>query len=186
MRKLVKVALVAGVAGGAAGAVQSFKKDDPGEVIAQKAVKAAGEAAAVGAAVAFLLDRRAKKKRAKATLKVGAGLTTAGLVEAAKAARPAIGHAIEAAATFAENAKNEARPRLEHAVEVARPKVESAARSAAEKAREAAEAAKPRVENAVDVARPKVEAAAREARERAVALAEAAQSRTNGIAARVA
>ena len=141
MRKLVKVAFVAGAAGATAGAVQAFRKDESTEVIAQKAMKGAGEAAAVGALVGFVLDRRDKKRRKKlaaSKARFGGALATGGIVEAARAARPALEHALDLAADFAEAT----RPKVEHAYEVARPKVEHAAKAAREKAYEAAESAR--------------------------------------------
>ena len=139
MRKSIKVALVAGSAGAAAGGVQAFRRDEPTEVIAQKALKGAGEAAALGAVVGYVLDRRDRKRRAKARARLGAALTTTGFVEAARAARPAFEHAYEVMAQAAETA----RPRVEQAVDVARPMVGQAARSARERALDAAEAARP-------------------------------------------
>jgi ElaB/YqjD/DUF883 family membrane-anchored ribosome-binding protein len=182
MKKLVKVALVAGAAGATAGAVQAFRKDESTEVIARKAMTGAGEAAAVGALVGYVLDRRDKKRRAKAKARFGASIGTAGLVEVARAARPALEHAVEALSSAAESARpkvehayESARPRVEQAYESARPHVEHAAKAARERAIEAAEAARPRVEHAVEVARPKVEQAAKAARERATEVAEQAR-----------
>ncbi len=147
MRKVVKLALVAGAAGAAAGGVQAFRQDEPSEVIAQKALKGAGEAAAVGAVIGFVLDRRARRKLAKAKARAGFGaaLTTGGLVEVARAALPALEHARGVVSHVASQAADSARPRVEHAVEVARPKVEHAARVARDRALEAAEAARPLV-----------------------------------------
>jgi len=157
-------------------------KDETTEVIAKKAMTGAGEAAAVGALVGFMLDRRDKKRRAKAKARLGASLSTAGLVEVARAARPAIEHAVEALASAAEatrpkveSAYEAARPKVEQAYESARPHVEQAAKLARDRALEAAEAARPRVEQAVESARPKVEQAARAARERASEVAESAR-----------
>jgi ElaB/YqjD/DUF883 family membrane-anchored ribosome-binding protein len=180
MRKLVKVALLAGTAGAAAGAVQAFRKDETTEVIAQSALKGAGEAAALGALVGLMLDRRANKRLAKARLAAARG--SGGLAEVARAARPALEHAFEAMTSAAEatrprveQAYLNARPHVEHAVEVARPRVEQAAKVTRERAIDAAEAARPRVEHAVELARPRVEQAAKAARERAMEVADSAR-----------
>lgn len=171
MKKLVKVAFVAGAAGAAAGTVQAFRKDEPTEAIARKAMTGAGEAAAVGAFVGFMLDRRDKKRRARAKARFGASLGTAGFVEVARAAGPAIGHAVEALSSAADAT----RPKVEHAYELARPKVEHAYESARPHVEHAARAARERAVEAAEAARPKVEQVARAARERAVEAAESAR-----------
>ena len=171
MRKLVKYAVVVGVAGAAAGAAQSFWKEEPTDQIAQAALKGAGEAAALGAVVGFVADRRVRRKAVKRKAKLGSALSTGGFLEAARAARPAIEHAIDLMGDAAERA----RPRVEHAVEVARPKVEKAAKKARMRAIELTEEARPRVEHAVEIARPRVEQAAKVARDRAIDLTEQAR-----------
>lgn len=157
MRKLLKGALIAGAAGAALGGVQALRKDETTEVVAQQAVKGAAEGIAFGALVGLFLDRRDKKKRAKRRARFGAALTTGGLVEAARAARPALEHAIEVSRPRVEQAAGVARDRAVHAAEAARPHVEHAAEVARDRAVHAAESARPRVEQAARVARERAQ-----------------------------
>jgi hypothetical protein len=176
MGKVFKYALVAGAAGAAVGAVQSFRRDDDGEQIAQKAMKGAAEGVAIGATLGLFVNRRNKKKLAKQRAKVATGLTAAGLLEAAKAAKPVIEHAVE----YVTQAAETARPHVEHAlVDVALPKVEYAAKVARERATEAAVAARPHVEHAATVAKER-------ATEAAVAARPAVEQARERVLARVA
>lgn len=164
MSKLVKYAFLGGIAGGLVGAAKSFQADEQTEVIAKKAMQTAGGAAAAGAFVGLVLDRRNKKKLAKKRAKFGAALTAGGLAEVAKAALPVIEHAFENAKPKVEKAAEATRERAHDAYESAKPRVEHAAKVAAERAESAYESAKPRVEQAArtaaDRARPAIETAA--------------------------
>ena len=167
MSKLVKYAFLGGIAGGLVGAAKSFQADEQTEVIAKKAMQTAGGAAAAGAFVGLVLDRRTKKKLAKKRAKFGAALTAGGIAEVAKAALPVIEHAFETAKPRVEKAAEVTRDRAHDAYETAKPRVEHAARVAAERAESAYETAKPRVEHAArtaaDKARPMIETAAERA-----------------------
>ena len=156
MRMLVKGALVAGGLGAAAGAAYSLRKDESADVVVRNAAKAAGEAAAVGALVGWALDRRDLRRELAAPARVGAAFTATGLVEAVRAARPALELALEALGHVAD----QARPQVGHVVAAARPRVEHAAELtrqralwAAEHARATAEQALPAMERAVERAR---------------------------------
>ena len=155
MRMLVKGALMAGGVGAAAGAVYSMRKDEGADVVVRNAVKGAAEAAAIGALVGWALDRRELRRELIARARTGAVLTTTGLVEAARAARPALEHALEAIGHVAE----QARPQVEQVVAAARPRVEHAAELtrqravwAADQARSTAEQARPAMERAAELA----------------------------------
>ena len=153
MRMLVKGALVAAGTGAAAGAVYSLRKDDGADVVVRNAVKAAGEAAAVGALVGWVVERRDLRRQVAARARTGAAFTASGLVEAARAARPALEYALEAVTNLTEQARPQvgqvvaaARPRVEHAAELTRQR----AVWAAEQARATAEQARPAVERAAE------------------------------------
>lgn len=145
MRKLWKGILLGAAVGGAVKVVQEVRGDGTIDEVGPAVAKAAGQAAAAGAAVGFMLDRRDRRKlsrlqRAKA--KAGLGGVVAGAGALADSALPAIKAAAEAA-----------KPKLEHAAEVAKPKLEHAADVAKKKGAEAAVAARPHVEHAADLAK---------------------------------
>lgn len=107
-----------------------------------------GSAAAAGAVLGFLLDRRARKRRGRVTPM--SALKAGDFALAARVARPLVESAVEAA-----------RPKVEHAIEVARPHLEHAAEATMEAAKDAAQYARPKVEqaleSALDAARPKMD-----------------------------
>jgi hypothetical protein len=165
MGKVMKGIVLGGAIGAGYTGYQALSSDEPADVVGGKVARAAGTGAVVGGFIGIVLNRRAKKKQAKKRLTIASALSAGGLVEAARAARPAIEHAAEVARERASQAAEAARPRVEHAVEVARPHVEHAAEVAREKASQAAEAAKPRVEQAAVEARKRSRKAADRARE---------------------
>ena len=167
MSKLVKYALLGGIAGGVVGAAKSFQADEQTEVIAKKAMQTAGGVAAAGAFVGLIADRRNRKKLAKKKAKFGAALTAGGIAEVAKAALPVIEHAFETAKPRVEKAAEVTRDRAHDAYETAKPRVEHAARIAAERAESAYETAKPAAAQLASGAKNAAEQAARTAAERA-------------------
>jgi hypothetical protein len=135
MRKMLTFALL----GGAVGAGVAIAKSTNGtaETAAQdegQAMKTVGGAAAAGAFVGLVLDRRAKKRAKQVAKGAKLAATVAGV---AKAAKPKLEHAIEIG-----------KPRLEHAIEVSLPKLEQAAGATRDAALTAAEAARSRLASA--------------------------------------
>jgi hypothetical protein len=127
-------------------------------------------AMAMGAAVGFILDRRARRRAVlaaapavvqyarKVSPAAGDVLETAieRVAEAVEVARPYAERAYEATRPRVEHAYEVTRPKVEHAYEVARPKVESGLRVARAKAEDAVDAARPHVERAVGAARERL------------------------------
>jgi len=150
MRKLVKFALLGGTVGVA---VTMFKGNgasaDQSEDTTSQALRVGGSAAAAGAPVGFVLDRRPKKK-AKRTGRLGA-------------VRSGGESLFEAAAEAAKSA----RPVLEHAVELARPRVEHAAEAAREAASDLVDQARPHVKTAAKKTRKRAERARKDMRKQA-------------------
>jgi hypothetical protein len=140
MGKVVKFAFLGAVAGGAIGAAQAYRRDEPVDAVGSHAGKTAAEGAAFGIVVGLGLSRRDKKRLARQRMTVSKALAGGSLLEAAKAVKPALEYAVEVA-----------RPKVEHAVEVSRPVVESAAERTREAASKAADAAKPKIERAAEV-----------------------------------
>ncbi len=121
MRKMITFALLGGAVGaGVAIAKSTSATADPAAQDEGAAMKTVGGAAAAGAFLGLLFDRRAKK-RAKHVAK-GAKVAAA-VAGAAKAAKP----------------------KFEHAIEVARPRLEQAAEATREAALTATEAARNRL-----------------------------------------
>lgn len=132
MRKMLTFALL----GGAVGAGVAIAKSTNGtaESASQdesQAMKTVGGAAAAGAFVGLLLDRRGKKRAKKVAKGAKVAATVAGV---AKAAKPRLEHAFEAT-----------KPVLEHAIEVSRPRLEQAAEATRGAALTAADAARTRL-----------------------------------------
>src|SRR5687767_9458138 len=102
MRKLWKGVLLGAAVGGTIKAVQEIQGEGDIDQVGPEVAKAAGQAAAMGAVVGFMLDRRDRRKmskKAKAKAKAGAGLGSAlaGAGALAEVAFPAIQHAAEMA-----------------------------------------------------------------------------------------
>jgi hypothetical protein len=151
MRKLWKGLVLGALVGGAVQAVREVQGEGTVDDVAMSVGRTAGEAALAGAALGFVLDRRARRKRSKlerakaaTRSKVTVGSMVAGAGALADAARPML--------TAAERAK----PRLEAAAEAARPHVEHATDLAKARAAKAAVAAKPRIDAAAGAARAKL------------------------------
>jgi hypothetical protein len=178
MGKILKGVLLGGAVGAGIAAVQSLRRDDPTDQVLERAAKAGAEAAVVGGVVAFVLDRRARRKRGPT---VGEALRERNFAAAAAAAKPVVEHAIELAKERAERAADAAKPRVEHAAEVAKERATAAAEAAKPRVEHAAEVAldkaRPAVERVADAARPRVEHATEVARERAHQAADAARER---------
>jgi hypothetical protein len=170
MKEVWKGVLIGGAVGAAVAGVQASRTetaDGTSSPRGPRLAKAAGEAALVGGAVGFLLDRRDKSrlgrtKRARKKLQKRAMKLEAAL--------PVIQHAAEVAARRAADAADAARPHVQHAADVARPHMQHAA-----------DVARARAADAADAARPHVQAAAEAARRRA---SEAADSTLRAIAER--
>jgi len=152
MRKLWKGLVLGALIGGAVKAVREVQGEGTVDEVAMAVGRTAGEAALAGAAVGFVLDRRARRKRSKverakaaARSKMSIGTMVAGAGALADAARPML-H------TAAERAK----PKLEAAADAARPHVEHATDLAKARATRAAVAAKPRIDAAADAAKAKL------------------------------
>jgi hypothetical protein len=132
MRKMVTFALFGGAVGaGIAIAKSTNATSDPAAQDEGTAMKTVGGAAAAGAFLGLLFDRRSKR-RAK---QVGKGAKVAVAVAgAAKAAKPKLEHAFEVG-----------KPKFEHALEMAKPRLEQAAELTREAALSATEAARNRL-----------------------------------------
>ena len=151
MGKILKGVLIGGLVGVAVAGVKAFQGEQPSEEADEgQAAKTVVGAAAVGGVVGLVLLRRDRKRQAKRRLSLGSALTAGGLVEAARAARPALEQAAEIAREKAEIAREKA----SKAAEAARPTLEQAADVARETASKAAEAAKSRLDDATDGQRP--------------------------------
>ena len=148
MGKILKGVLLGGAVGAGIAGVQAVRRDDPTDQVIERAAKAGAEAAVVGGIVAFVLDRRARRRVRSMT--VGEALRERNFAAAAIAAKPVVEHALEIAKERAERAAEAAKPRVEHAAEVAKPKVEKAAKTAKAKAGTMAEQAKPHVIDLTD------------------------------------
>jgi colicin import membrane protein len=151
MKRLVLCALI----GGGIGAGAAIARSDPtaGESESSDGLKnAALSGAAGGAFVGFVLDRRAKRKRAKNDRLLGY----------AEKARPRVESAVEAAFT---------------AAEFALPIIEAKASVARERAREKAIEARPKVEHAAEVARERAAEAGSAARDKAAEAGSAAREK---------
>jgi len=168
MGKILKGVLLGGAVGAGIAGVQAMRRDDPTDQVIERAAKAGAEAAVVGGIVAFVLDRRARRR--VRSLTVGEALRERNFAAAAIAAKPVVEHALEIAKERAERAAEAAKPRVEHAAEAALDR----ARPAVERV---ADAARPHVEHAGEVARERASAAGEHARERAAAAAETARER---------
>ncbi len=124
MRKMLTFALL----GGAVGAGVAIAKSTNGPMDAAAddegaAMKTVGGAAAAGAFLGLLLDRRAKTRAKRVATGAKVAAAVAGVAKAAK-------------------------PKLEHAIEVSRPRLEQAAEVTREAALSAAEAARNRLSQA--------------------------------------
>jgi hypothetical protein len=156
MRKLWKGVLIGGAVGAGVAAVQASRSETDA-AMGPALAKAAGEAALVGGAVGWFLDRRDRKRRRT----VPAPLSKVpGALAVADIALPVLQHAAEIAARRASEAADVARPRVQAAAEAARPHVEHAAEVVRSRANEAADAARPHVQAAADSARRKAGEAA--------------------------
>jgi hypothetical protein len=121
MRKMLTFALL----GGAVGAGVAIAKSTNGtaETAPQdesQTMKTVGGAAAAGAFLGLVLDRRAKKRAKRVAKGAKLAATVAGVAKAAK-------------------------PKIEHAIEVSRPRLEQAAELTREAALSATEAARTRL-----------------------------------------
>ena len=175
MGKILKGVLLGGAVGAGIAGVQALRRDDPTDQVIERAAKAGAEAAGVGGIVAFVLDRRARRK--VRSLTVGEALRERNFAAAAIAAKPVVEHALEIAKERAERAAEAAKPHVEHAAEVAKERAKAGAEAARPTVERVAEAARPHVEHAGEVARERATAAGELARERASAAAEAARER---------
>jgi hypothetical protein len=120
MRKLWKGVLLGAAVGTAAAVVRELRNDAPLEEVGPAVAKTAGSAAAAGALVGFVLDRRARRKRSRLDqLKGKVGLSAAAAMAGATALADAAMPRIEAAAKTA-------KPKLEAAAKSARPTIEAA------------------------------------------------------------
>ena len=158
MRKLWKGIILGAAVGGTIKAVQEIQGEGDIDQVGPAVAKTAGQAAVVGAAVGFVLDRRDRRKlskKAKAKAKAGAGLggALAGAGALAEVAIPVIQHAAEVA-----------RDKAVVAAEAAKPHVIAAAEVASDKAQHAAKRAKPHVEHAADVTKDKASKAGKAAK----------------------
>src|SRR5438094_10565976 len=100
MGKVVKGVLIGGLIGAAVAGMKSLQSDQPSEEAGGEVAKTAMTGAAVGGLIAVVLKRRSKKKQAKKGRTLSAALAAGGLAEAAKAAkaaRPVLEQAAEAA-----------------------------------------------------------------------------------------
>jgi hypothetical protein len=151
MRKLWKGVLLGAAAGGAVKAWQEVQGDGTIDEVGPAVAKAAGQAAAAGAVVGFVLDRRSRRKLSrleKAKAKAGLGGVVAGAGALAEVALPAIQAAAEVARKKGVEAAVTAKPHVEHAAAVAK-----------KKGLEATEAAKPHVSHATDLAKARAQKA---------------------------
>ncbi len=156
MRKMLTFAVV----GGAVGAGTAFFRSGTQATEAPETgntTQAAGSllpvaacGAATGAAIGFLLDRRAKAKMAKRT-KQAAALALA--AEAARRAKPVV----ETAASRAKDAAIAAKPVVEKGAEVTREKAVDFAQTAAPVVKKAATVAKNRAEERALAAKHRVQ-----------------------------
>jgi hypothetical protein len=157
MRRLWKGVLLGATVGAGVQAVRGLQND--GEVDGAAVARVAGEAAAAGALLGFLLDRRARRKQARLLLAsadakgIAKVVATAGVL--AEAARPIVRSAAETAIVQAIHAAEVAKPHVQHAAEVA----------------------KPHVQHAADVAKPQLQHVADLAKERAVRAGGAAKAK---------
>ena len=169
MRKLVKGVLLGAAVGATVKAVQEVRGDGSIEQVGPSVAKAAGQAAAAGAVVGFVLDRRDRRRMTRiqrAKSKVDLSGVVAGAGALAEVALPALQSAAELA-----------KEKGTKAAEAAKPHVLAAADLAQKKGSEAAKAAKPKVEQATKAARPHVEHAADLAKARAQKAGEAAKAK---------
>src|SRR5579885_1057689 len=88
MGKAIKLTLLGAAIGAGAVAMRSRGGESSGDMPAQ-AAKGAGCGAVAGGLVGFVLDRRSKRKLKK-RMKLASMVSAGALVEAARAARPAI------------------------------------------------------------------------------------------------
>ena len=159
MRKLWKGILLGAAVGGTVKAVQEVRGDGTIDEVGPAVAKAAGQAAAAGAVVGFVLDRRDRRKmtrlqRAKA--KAGLGGVVAGAGALAEVALPAIQAAAGAAKEKSVRAAEAAKPHAQHAAEVAMKKGLEAAEAAKPHAQHAADLAKVRAHKASEAAKAKL------------------------------
>jgi hypothetical protein len=126
MRRLWKGLLLGAVVGGVVKTAQEVRGEDGIDDVALAVGKTAGQVALAGAAVGFLLDRRARRKRSRldraraaAKSKVSLGAVLAGAGALADVALPAL-----------HTAADHARPAIHSAAERARPAIHSAADAA--------------------------------------------------------
>jgi hypothetical protein len=176
MGKVLKGVLLGGAVGAAVAVLQSTRRQEADDQVMERALKGAAEAALVGGAIGFILDRRARA-RARA-----AAAAAPVIVQYARRAKPVVDSALElvmdaaeAARPHVERAATVARERATDAAEAARPHVEHAAAVARERASDAAEAA-------ADAARPHVQKASKAARKRVEPLVEGARDRAADLA----
>ena len=188
MGKILKGVLLGGAVGAGIAGVQALRRDEPTDQVLERAAKAGAEAAVVGGVVAFVLDRRARRKIRKLT--VAEALRERNFAAAALAAKPVVEHALEIAKERAERAADVAKPRVEHAAELARERASAAAEAAKPRVEHAAEVARekarPAVERVTEAARPHVEHASEVARERATAATDLARERAEAARDRLA
>lgn len=187
MRKLWKGVMLGGAIGAGVRVAQDIRSDAPEEDLAARAGKAAAEAALVGGAIGWFLDRRDAKRLAalSASPSLAAVLAQAGeLAEDVRLAADLAVRKVQAAAEFAGpvlyDAAETARDRVVHAAETAKPHVVAAADSARWRAHHASEVVKPHVVSAAEAARSRANLAADSARPRIAAATEAAKPHVTG------
>lgn len=156
MRKLWKGVLLGATVGGAVKAWQEVQGDGTIDQVGPAVAKAAGQAAAAGAVVGLVLDRRDRRKLSRlqrAKSKAGLGGVVAGAGSLAEIALPAIQAAAVVAKKKGIEAAEVAKPHAQHAADVAKKKGIEAAELAKPRINAAAEAAKPHVAHATDLAK---------------------------------
>lgn len=204
MRKVWRGVLLGGAVGAGVRLVQDMRSDGGHDELAVRVGRAAAEAALVGGAVGWFLDRRDRRRLAAmasssslgallgqaseraeavghaaevAVRRVQAAAESAApvLQDAAGTAIELVQHAADAALPAVAAAAGSAREHLAAATEAARPHVAAASEGARSRAHSAADSARPHVRHVAEVARPHVTAAAEVAAARAADAAEAAK-----------
>ena len=125
----MKGAVLGGVVGAVVVAAKSMQSDEPNDVVASKVARTAGGAAVAGAWSGFVLDGRARRRRArKRPAAAGADRRRApgdGGQGGRGSPSPTSSRPRSAPATPPLRAAEAARPQLEHAAEVARGQARS-------------------------------------------------------------
>jgi hypothetical protein len=171
MRKLWKGVLLGGAVGAGVRLVQDVRSDDAHDELGLRVGKAAAEAAMVGGAIGWYLDRR--DRRRMIALASGPSLSSI-LAQAAERAE-AVGHAAELAVRRAQQTAEHATPVLQDAAGAAVERLQQAAELAVPAVAAAAGSARGHLNAAADLARPHVASASEAAKLRALAAAEAAR-----------